>query len=78
MRSARIAGGPCRRSRRRDGPATRRRSGRTRRLAEAVLGWRASHGLDAIVETAWRWHSTHPDGYGPESAETPVAVAERR
>ena len=48
-------------------------------LAEAVLGWRASHGLDAIVETAWRWHSTHPDGYGPESAENEaVPAAERR
>jgi UDP-glucose 4-epimerase len=32
-------------------------------LAESTLGWRAEHGLDAIVETAWRWHSTHPDGY---------------
>ncbi len=32
-------------------------------LAEASLGWRARHRLDAIVETAWRWHSTHPDGY---------------
>ena len=31
--------------------------------AEAALGWRARHRLDAIVETAWRWHSTHPDGY---------------
>ncbi len=38
-----------------------------------------SHGLDAIVETAWRWHSTHPDGYGPESAENEaVPAAERR
>jgi UDP-glucose-4-epimerase GalE len=32
-------------------------------LAETTLGWRARHRLDAIVETAWRWHSTHPDGY---------------
>jgi UDP-glucose 4-epimerase len=32
-------------------------------LAGTVLGWRARYRLDAIVETAWRWHSTHPDGY---------------
>ena len=33
------------------------------------LGWRPSRpDLDSIVETAWRWHSTHPhgfDGVGP-------------
>ena len=33
------------------------------------LGWRPSlPDLDSIVETAWRWHSTHPhgfDGVGP-------------
>ena len=33
--------------------------------AEAVLGWRADRGLEEIVETAWRWHATHLDGYGP-------------
>ena len=28
------------------------------------LGWRPQYTeLDAIVATAWRWHSTHPDGY---------------
>ena len=28
------------------------------------LGWRPSlPGLDSIVETAWRWHSTHPYGF---------------
>jgi len=32
-------------------------------LAEATLGWRAEYRLGTIVETAWRWHSTHPDGY---------------
>jgi UDP-glucose 4-epimerase len=31
---------------------------------EAVLGWRATKGLDEIVASAWRWHSTHLDGYG--------------
>ena len=31
--------------------------------AAHVLGWRASRSLDDIIESAWRWHSTHPDGY---------------
>ncbi len=33
--------------------------------AQAVLGWQPRYTqLDAIVETAWRWHSAHPHGYG--------------
>ena len=29
------------------------------------LGWKAAYPeLDAIVETAWRWHSIHPEGFG--------------
>ena len=33
--------------------------------AQAVLGWRPQYPeLDAIVETAWHWHSTHPHGFG--------------
>jgi UDP-glucose 4-epimerase len=28
-----------------------------------VLGWTARFDLAAIVDSAWRWHSTHPDGY---------------
>lgn len=32
--------------------------------ARAVLGWSPQfENLDAIIETAWRWHSTHPAGY---------------
>jgi UDP-glucose 4-epimerase len=32
--------------------------------AQALLGWRPKYTeLQAIVETAWRWHSTHPRGY---------------
>ena len=28
------------------------------------LGWRPRYTqLEAIVETAWRWHSSHPRGY---------------
>ncbi len=33
--------------------------------AQAVLGWRPRYmELEPIVETAWRWHSTHPQGFG--------------
>ena len=29
------------------------------------LGWRPHYtGLDDIVETAWRWHQSHPQGFG--------------
>jgi len=29
------------------------------------LGWKPLYpDLETIIETAWRWHSTHPDGYG--------------
>ncbi|HZQ56435.1 MAG TPA: UDP-glucose 4-epimerase GalE [Acidimicrobiales bacterium] len=32
---------------------------------QAELGWRPQYtDLDAIVATAWRWHSSHPHGYG--------------
>ena len=28
------------------------------------LGWRPTHvGLDEVVETAWRWHAAHPQGF---------------
>jgi UDP-glucose 4-epimerase len=28
------------------------------------LGWRAQHSdLDTIVGSAWKWQSSHPDGY---------------
>jgi UDP-glucose 4-epimerase len=30
----------------------------------SALGWRPSFkDIDGIVESAWRWHSEHPDGY---------------
>jgi UDP-glucose 4-epimerase len=33
--------------------------------ARQVLGWQPKYAdLESIVETAWRWHSTHPKGYG--------------
>lgn len=29
------------------------------------LGWRPRYNtLEKIIETAWKWHDTHPDGYG--------------
>jgi len=32
--------------------------------AASVLGWRASRSsLDEILESAWRWHRAHPQGY---------------
>lgn len=32
---------------------------------QAELGWTARFGaIETIVETAWRWHETRPDGYG--------------
>ncbi len=31
--------------------------------ADEVLGWRPRYGIDEIIESAWRWHSNHPDGY---------------
>lgn len=34
----------------------------TRKAAD-VLGWRARYDLDTIIESSWRWHSTHPNGY---------------
>ena len=40
-------------------------------LAESVLGWRAEHGLEAIVETAWRWHATHLAGYAVAADDAP-------
>lgn len=52
-----------------------RRSGDPARLvasherARVVLGWTPHHAsLEAIVESAWRWMSRHPNGYGKENA----------
>ena len=34
------------------------------KLAEKELGWRPKFNiLEEIVKSAWRWHSTHPNGY---------------
>ncbi len=35
------------------------------RKAQNQLGWKCKYGdLETIVETAWKWHSTNPNGYG--------------
>ena len=35
------------------------------RKAMEVLGWKPRYTrVEDIIATAWRWHSTHPDGYG--------------
>jgi UDP-glucose 4-epimerase len=31
--------------------------------ARTALGWNPRYGLDEMIASAWRWHSTHPDGY---------------
>ena len=31
-------------------------------LVRKTLEWLPAHGLETIIATAWRWHSTHPDG----------------
>lgn len=33
--------------------------------ARTVLGWKPEHAeLEEIIESAWKWHKAHPDGYG--------------
>jgi len=33
--------------------------------AKRALGWKPGFAdLEAIVESAWRWHQSHPKGYG--------------
>jgi UDP-glucose 4-epimerase len=33
------------------------------RKARALLGWQPRYGLREIIETAWAWHRSHPDGF---------------
>ena len=33
--------------------------------ASDVLGWQPRATLDGIVDSAWRWHAAHPDGFPP-------------
>jgi len=46
---------------RRPGDAVRIWADNTR--ARTVLGWEPRYGLREIIETDWRWHSTHPRGF---------------
>ena len=36
--------------------------------AAETLGWRAERDLGSIVDSAWRWHASHLDGYGGADA----------
>ena len=38
------------------------------RLAGELLGWHATRSLDDIVGSAWRWHTSHPNGYESEDS----------
>jgi UDP-glucose 4-epimerase len=31
--------------------------------AKTLLGWQPKYGLEEIITSAWKWSSTHPDGY---------------
>ncbi len=45
--------------------------------AREVLGWVPRFGLPEIVRTAWRWHTTHPEGYGSSAGEETIAEVGR-
>ena len=57
------------------GGACERRGGAARRagdpvnvyadvtMAKKVLGWQSTRDLQSIIESAYKWHSTHPNGY---------------
>ncbi|HEX3022322.1 MAG TPA: GDP-mannose 4,6-dehydratase, partial [Lachnospiraceae bacterium] len=33
--------------------------------ARTILGWKPEHAdLEEIIASAWKWHSTHPNGFG--------------
>ena len=35
--------------------------------AKQILGWNPTRtSITKIIEDAWNWHSTHPEGYGKE------------
>lgn len=38
-------------------------------LAHATLGWQARLSLRDIIDSAWRWHSSHPAGYASSVRE---------
>jgi len=49
------------------------------RKAVQELGWKIEYPtLDAIVETAWRWHSAHPKGYDDKKKLAVKAKSKKR
>ena len=32
--------------------------------ARDVLGWVPQYGIEEIIRSAWKWHQSHPQGYG--------------
>ena len=32
-------------------------------MARKILGWQSTRDLQSIIESAYKWHSTHPNGY---------------
>ena len=32
--------------------------------AREVLGWVPRFGIEEIIRSAWKWHQSHPQGYG--------------
>jgi UDP-glucose 4-epimerase len=39
-------------------------------LAQRLLGWKASYGLDDMCRDAWRWQSLNPNGYRDKDAKS--------
>jgi len=37
--------------------------------ASRILDWHPRYGLPEIIESAWRWHSTHPEGFSGHREE---------
>ncbi len=35
-------------------------------MANTKLGWTAQYSLADMAETAWKWHTSHPNGYGSD------------
>ena len=46
------------------------------RLAGELLGWHATRSLDDIVGSAWRWHTSHPNGYESEDSTARASTVE--
>jgi UDP-glucose 4-epimerase len=42
------------------------------------LGWETRHDLHSMLDTAWRWHTRHPDGFGPRIQAPEAGVAAGR